>query len=221
MNMRFKSICIALALVAAPITAQAIAITYDIDSGSAPNFSGSWLHAATNEMGSSGYYANGAAAGIEGSLTLITDAMGNYTGASGTLTGSGNVLGSVEDWTIDIMGGSSSPFALFTGGDSLLLSLDYHLTSAQGHNSRGTFYFANRDFNNIPNDDSPNFIRPEKLVLWGNNWINNGINEHPGVSGLGLDLFGTVTDDVPEPGILALLAVGLIGIGVSRRKLRS
>ena len=233
MNMQFKSICVALALVAAPITAQAIAITYDIGSGSAPNFSGSWLHAATDEMGSSGYFANGDKAGIEGSLTLVTDGMGNYTGASGFLTGSGDVLGfgSDEDWTIDILDGSSSTSALFIGGDSLLLSLDYHLTSIQGHDTTGTFYFATHDFNNTANDGSANFITPTNLVLWGNNWINeNGRGDRAifagpdGLNtGLGLDLFGTITDDVdvPEPGVLALLAMGLIGMGVSRRKLRS
>lgn len=232
MNTKIRSMCMAMALVvAAPLTVQAVPVTYDIGSGTQPGFSGSWIHAATSQMGSTGYYANGIAARISGSLTIDFDMGGNATSASGLLSGTGDFgLGS-DTWTIDITGGSSSTAPTFIGGDSLLLSLDYTLTSASNVSSSGTFYFADRDFNNNTADGGPNLIAGNNLYLWGNNWINaNGAGDRDafvttgGIDGrntaLGMDLFGTVRD-VPEPGILALLAIGLIGIGVKRRALNA
>lgn len=245
MNMQFKSICVAMALVAAPLTAQAVPVTYDIGPGSAPGFSGSWIHAATDEMGNTGYFANGEKAGISGFLTLDMD---NLAATDGLLTGVGDFGLNHDTWTIDITGGGSSALPTFLGGDSLLLSLDYNLTSAGGHSSTGTFYFANRDFNNNIADGGPNLIDDNNLYLWGNNWINangaidritfinNGVPPsgpdglgglipnplNPNLNGtstnfpLGLDLYGEVST-VPEPGVLAMLAMGIVGMGVRRR----
>jgi hypothetical protein len=218
MNNKFNTICVAMALIAMPLTGQAIPVTYDITSGSAPGFSGSWLHAGTTQMGSTGFFANGDAAHITGSLTL--DMSGSVT-ASGLLSGTGNLGLGIDTWTIDITGGSSGSYA-FVGGEMDLLSLSYDLTSAGGHASSGTFYFAARDFNGGTADDGPNYIDNDKLFLWGNNWLNaNGAGDRAdflaaGNPALGLDLYGVAA--VPEPGMLALLTMGLAGFGVRRRK---
>jgi len=223
MNNKYKTICVALALMAAPLTGQAIPVTYDITSGSAPGFSGSWLHAGTTQMGNSGFYANGQASRITGSLTLD---MSGSVSASGLLSGTGNFGLGVSDWTINITGGSSGHHS-FVGGEMDLLSLDYNLTSLGGHTSSGTFYFAARDFNGGTADDGPNYIDNDKLFLWGNNWVNaNGASDrtdflNAGNPVLGLDLYGVATTTVPEPGILALIAMGLIGFGAKRRMLNA
>ncbi len=232
MNMQFKSICVALALVAAPLTAQAVPITYDIGPGSAPGFSGSWIHAGTTQMGNSGYYANGAKASLSGVLTLDMD---NLANASGSLSANGDFGLGNDMWTIDITGGSSGTES-FVGGLTDLLSLDYTITAAGSNfSTMGTFYFATKDFNNNTSDGGPNLITDDQLILWGNNWVNStgagidgtGTSDRDaftldGGFALGLDLYGEARDvPVPEPGVLAMLAMGLVGIGVRRRIARS
>jgi len=231
MNNKFRTICTALVLMAAPITGQAIPVTYNITSGSAPGFSGSWLHAGTSEMGNSGFFASGSAARITGSLTL--DMSGSIT-ASGLLSGTGDFGLGADTWSIDITGGSSNSYS-FVGGETDLLSLNYDLTSLGGHSSSGIFYFAARDFNSST-DDGPNYINNNLLYLWGNNWVNaNGASDRGAFTGvgngpdglrtlnhaLGLDLYGEATSAIPEPGVLALLAMGLIGFGTKRRMFNS
>ncbi|VAW52665.1 hypothetical protein MNBD_GAMMA05-483 [hydrothermal vent metagenome] len=226
MNMQFKSICVALTLVAATLTAQAVPITYDIGSGSAPGFSGSWIHAGTTQTGNSGYYANGAKASLSGVLTLDMD---NLASTSGSLSAVGDFGLGNDSWTIDITGGSSGT-QLFVGGVTDLLSIDYTLSAAgSGFSTMGTFYFATVDFNDNLADGGPNLITDDQLILWGNNWVNSSGAEDKiaftnviGNYALGLDLYGTARDvPVPEPGVLAMLAMGLVGIGVRRRIARS
>ena len=77
-------------------TVQAYPLTYDIGQGSAPGFSGSWLHAGTNEMGNSGFFANGEKISIMGSLTIDV-AAGTATGA---MSGTGNFGPGSSDWLL-------------------------------------------------------------------------------------------------------------------------
>jgi len=200
-------------------TASAIPITYQIGAGSAPGFSGSWLHNAHEGMGNSGYFANGDAIRMTGELTVDLE-----TGmASGRLAGSGdfglNNSAATEDWLLVIRGGSKGT-QTFKDGEKDILTLSYMLTSSGGHEEDGYFYFADRDFNGDTREDGPNYIDQNRIYLWGNNWVNkNGakdrerfVYEENGEA-LGLDLYGTA----PEPGLLALMATGLMGIGFSAR----
>jgi len=224
MNTQFKSICVAFVLAAAPLTAQAVPITYDIGPGNAPGFSGSWLHAGTNQMGNSGYYANGIKASLSGVLTLDMD---NLASASGSMFAVGDFGLGNDSWTFNVTGGSAGT-ETFVGGVTDLLSIDYTLSAAgSGYSTMGTFYFATVDFNNNLADGGPNLITDDILFLWGNNWVNtNGAEDSTaftniiGNTALGLDLYGEA-QSVPEPGVLALLAMGLVGIGVRRRIARS
>lgn len=192
-------------------TVQAYPLTYDIGQGSAPGFSGSWLHAGTNEMGNSGFFANGEKISIMGSLTIDMTA-GTATGA---MSGTGNFgLGS-SDWLLSINGMTSNTVT-FAGGETELLALDYVLESSAGYLDEGVFYFARRDFNGGTVDDGPNYIDDSRLYLWGNNWLNaNGSTDradflNKGGVPLGLDLYG----EVPEPPVGLLLLVGLVGAGL-------
>ncbi len=207
----------------APSATWAVPTTYQIGKGSAAGFSGSWLHSGTDQMGNSGFYANGTAMRIAGYLTLDKD-----TGsASGEMSGSGDFGLGVGDWMISITGGSTST-QTFRGGETDLLTVNYDLSSNDALHSSGSFYFADRDFNGGTREDGPNHIG-DVLYLWGNNWVNeneehvtNGETDHgtydrykfidDGGYALGMDLYG-----VPEPGLLALMAGGLMGIGFSQR----
>ena len=201
-----------------PNIANAIPVTYKVGSGSASGFSGSWLHAATNEMRDSGFFANGSAIRMNGSLTIDRD---NLQNTSGSITGSGDFGIGSSDWTLSINSASSGQSRFFWG-ERDVLSLDYQLTSSNGHTSQGNFFFADRDFNGGSSDNGPNYVNDNIMYLWGNNWLNERgaddrayfIRENEGVA-LGLDLYGV---SVPEPGILALLATGLIAVGFTRRR---
>jgi len=207
----------AVLITALPAVSQAVAITYDIQNGSAPSFSGSWIHSADNEMGSSGYFTNGTKTRVAGSITITDD----LSLSTGQLTATGNFGSGNDSWTIDLFNGASSTMATFVGGDTLLLSLDYTITgSSTGLLDSGTFYFASRDFNSAPISNGPNYFDSSVLYLWGNNWINEDgtdANRPVSTAALGLDIYGVA---VPEPTIALLLGLGLLGIA-SRRLIKS
>lgn len=198
--------------------AVAIPMTYQIGEGSAPGFSGSWLHAGSIEMGDSGFFANGDAMRINGRLTIDLD----EGDASGQLTGTGSFglgSGETETWTLTVRGASRNTHQ-FRGGEIDILSLDYMLTSAGGIETDGIFYFADRDFNGDTRENGPNYINDDVLYLWGNNWLNENGSEdrdifvRAGEPALGLDLYGVA---VSEPGLLVLMSTGLLAIGFTRR----
>ncbi len=220
MQINFKHylhlLCGAVIFAATSITSHATpSVTYALGATSdVPGFSATWLHAGTSEMGNTGYYANGVKARMTGSLTLDMD---NLASASGSLSGYGDFGQTPGNWTLDFAGATSNSVT-FADRNRDLLSLNYTLTNGDNtFSSTGTFYFANRDFNGGDISNGPNYIDPDILYLWGNNWVNQGDTSrqdfvNAGGVALGLDLYG-----VPEPGIAALLAIGLLGMGFKRR----
>jgi len=211
----------AVLLTALPAVSQAVVTTYNIQSGTAPSFSGSWIHSADTE-GSTGYFTNGAKRSVTGSLTIDTGDLSQSFGQ--LLIDDGNFgLGAGSSWTIDLFNGASNMVSTFLGGEALLLSLDYTITGTDNTNApvsnSGTFYFANRDFTGDTNiTNGPNYFNDSILYLWGNNWINKlGAINKPERNTLGLDLYGVA---VPEPTIALLLGLGLLGIA-SRKLIKS
>jgi len=209
MSKLIQSICVAAALAILPLTSQAIPVTYKITSGNTGNFSGTFLHTAAHRCNQGGYYVCGDSAKLKGTLTFDLD----DNTASGSISGKGtntDMFNATDTWTLTWTGVSAGT-QLFVGGETDLLSLDYNLVSSAGYNENGTFYFADKIFTGLANS-----ITEDELYLWGNNWINaTGDDRGYGPNWLGLDLYGTT---VPEPGVLALLAMGLIGVGATRRK---
>ena len=200
-----------------PASVSAIPLTYKIGAGSAPGFSGSWLHAATHEMRDSGFFTNGDAMRMNGFLTIDRDDLQSTTGR---ISGSGDFGLGTGDWQLSFTGASAGSNTFFWG-EKDLLTLNYELTASNGHSSQGQFFFADRDYNGGQRNDGPNYINKNIMYLWGNNWMNTQgyadrdyfVNQTGG-DALGLDLYGTV----PEPGILALLATGLFAVGFTRRR---
>jgi len=203
-----------MALAFLPGIALAAPITYDITDGASGGFTASWLHAATGSQ-SQGFYKNGDKASISGSIT-IDWATGAASGSLATDTPSDTNFGQGSgSWVLDITGGSVADIGAFNNGDSLLLSLDYLLSDGTT-SSTGTFYFADSNFTGDVNSATDS-----EIYLWGNNWFNqNGTGDKTtfvGAGGiaLGIDLYGSA---VPEPGFLLLLGMGLIGLGLRRKR---
>jgi len=197
-----------------PGIALAGPITYNITDGSSGGFTASWLHAGTGAE-SNGFYMNGNKASISGSIT-IDWATGAASGSLSTDTPSDTDFGEGSgSWVLDITGGSVADIGTFNNGDSLLLSLAYILSDGTT-SSTGTFYFADSTFTGDVNSATDS-----EIYLWGNNWFNqNGTSDKTAFVGaggiaLGIDLYGAA---VPEPGILLLLGVGLIGLGIRRKR---
>ncbi len=220
MNFSVKKLknTVLLTLACLPGIALAAPITYDITDGSSGGFTASWLHAGTGAQ-SAGFYMNGNKASISGSIT-IDWATGAASGSLSTDTPSDTNFGQGSgSWVVDILGGSVADIGTFNNGDSLLLSLDYLLSVDGVASSTGTFYFADSTFTGDVNSATNS-----EIYLWGNNWFNqNGTADKTAFelangagSALGIDLYGTA---VPEPGILLLLGMGLIGLGIRRKRL--
>ncbi len=219
-----------------PKIALSVPTTYAIGVDNAPNvpgFSASFLHSATSGH-SQGYWMSGNTASISGTITI--DLANNSASGMLIMDLNGDTdfgLGSAN-WKLNITGaGKSANLRNLSGlGDSMeLLHLDYTLTNLTNGNGNqtGTFYFAANDYNG-GSSPSPNEFTASRLILWGNNWINQYNNGNgtakPAATNtftpLGIDLFGTRVPDnpVPEPTTMLLFGfgvVGLIGAGATRK----
>jgi len=188
--------------------ADPIEVTYDVGKYYSPGggYSASWVHLATGckGTGSSGetLYMCGKKKSIGGTITGLLDHSGVLTITGGLLTiplhyfdlvydDISGSLGGNDDWTISIAG-------------------------------LGNFLFE--DFGMGPG--GPNSFDGSEFVLWGQNepayrCRPNYFNWCGGPR-LGLDLYGSGNPvHVPEPGTLALFGIGLLGLGLVRRRRRT
>ncbi|NNF68100.1 MAG: PEP-CTERM sorting domain-containing protein [Gammaproteobacteria bacterium] len=125
-----------------------------------------------------------------------TTLLGTATGTSTNLFGAGfgdydNTLLAFINWEFD--GGAAAA----VGTSSLVMEFIDHLYSS-ATNSAG----------NVPNTYVGN-----TLTFWGADGTHNGNGGFDGAT-MGVDM----VFNVPEPGILLLLAVGLLGVGASVRR---
>lgn len=182
--------------------ANADPIVYEIESYTSGNFSASWLHHASN-CGS-----NGPDSGIPlcmsggGLQSIFGTIEGNLAAGILSITGGELTIGGNAHL---VLGGALGAF-----GSAPAWPNAWHIEIA----SLGTFYFED-----IAMSSGPNFFDGQQLILWGQNMaaydcaINKCTDHRP----WGIDLYGSAVS-VPEPGTLALFGIGLIGMGLARRK---
>jgi len=213
---------LALGVMILPLSAMADPITIQISgSWSGSGFSASTLHAATgcssnSDLAGASIHQCGAH-GVNDDITggtLTGDLTGGvFSSITGTLT-----IGGVE---VAVTGGSLGGAYYDVATPTSLADFNWFLDIS----GFGTFYFEDMLMGNT----GPNRFDGETLVLWGQNEVAYGAASRcvfdesvqdfvctP--SQRGMDLYGV---RVPEPATLALFGLGLMGLGVAKRKRRA
>ena len=178
--------------------ADPIPVTYEIGTYAEGGYSASWLHEATGcvTTGSLGdLFMCGAAQVLTGTLTGDLE--------NGLLTNIGGVF-YIGGESYNVLGGQ---LGVFENANIWSITVE----------SLGVFLFESL----YMGDGMPNFFDGDQLILWGQNL--HAYNCDPrfadcsSYSRWGIDLYGHKVS-VSEPGTLALLGIGLLGVGISRRR---
>jgi hypothetical protein len=199
--MNFKNLMIcSIILWSSASLADPIDVTYEVGDYSAGGFSASVLHGATGcaSEGPAGYtlyMCGGPLLDIVGTITGVLD--------SGLLTVNGGTL-NVGGTDHAVLGGLIGDFGALDPEHAYSLIV-------QG---LGTFFFEPIDMGT----GRPNSFDGDELILWG----QNGDAYDCPVGDIecdrwGIDLYSERVA-VPEPGTLALFGIGLLRLGLARRR---
>lgn len=113
----------------------------------------------------------------------------------------GSFTSSYSTFFYDTISDPSDAFLFFTGGSSILCTSCY-LAIKDGNSSPGYYFYNLSGWNGVESISFQNF------------WPGRGAISHISIWG------GGGSTSVPEPATLGLLGLGLLGIGVARRKVR-
>ncbi|MCP5058056.1 MAG: hypothetical protein GY937_15225 [bacterium] len=179
-----------LVLLMAPIQALAIPVTLDVQTGSVPGFSYSWLHAA-DACGSGGYWMCGTTPNQTVTGSLTANQTGNaFSGISGNL-----LIGA----TSQVVSGSLD-FSVASGASLGSLTIG----------SLGTFDFVNQNMSGPANGFSGGVIS-----LWGQNFAPS---KTPVKGGYGIDLSFKVSPAIPEPSAALVFGLGALIVRTGARR---
>ncbi len=182
--------------------AEPIEIKYEIQAFSGGNYSASWLHTATGCTGT----------GPNTGKRLYM--CGYRTAITGQLTGTfEDDVFSINGGYLNIFGSNHAVGASRLGGD--FSDTSNNLLWVLNVANFGSFYFE--DINMI---NGPNFLDAQHFKLWGQNSDAYGcdsVGEKSECFPWGIDLYAK---RVPEPGTLALIAIGLFAFAMKSKRRR-
>lgn len=166
-------------------------VTYKVDSDySAPSYSASWLHKATS-CGTSGLCMSGAKTKIVSGVVKGDLAGSKLTGITGELITADGQTVKITDGTL----GGVFDWFLETEGHGKFIFVDLKTLLAA-----------------YSTPQQPNSFNADDFVLWGQNFAAHGPRP---TNAWGIDLRAVL---VPEPDSVALLLLGLLGLGLVRRR---
>ena len=195
---------VAIGIVGLPLAAMAdpIPVTYDIGQYGTGGYSASWVHSASGCEGigpdtGMTLYMCGAALSTNGTIE------GSLDGGVLTITGGTLNIGGTD---YDVQGGMLGSLV-----DEWRIQIE----------NFGDFLFEGL----VMGDGLPNFFDGSEMILWGQNlqaYIcepgNDSCSAVTGIDRWGIDLHGVARVQVPEPGTLALFGIGLLGLGLAKRR---